>query len=244
MLHCDSQNYTLENIQCQVRTDRQVLGTNPWLTIILVHHDESSYATAKDISRDKDIYLLVHIPTTKYFESIIYTKNVFQLIPLKSEYTGVITYSFQRKKGNMDIEQAMRKNPGHDVYALFGWHTKIKHHLENEHGVDFHNMVDIIMKKLGMSDWREAPAFFCNFWIAKTPIFIEYAKFANKVISMIENDEGLSKWMNKDSYYQGALLGTELLQKMSNNYYTRHSFFMERLVCVWLHHHNYNVFYL
>lgn len=209
-----------------------------------MHHDENSYNIAKTLSQDNDIFVLVHIPTTRYFESIIFTKNVFHLFPLQSEYTGVITYSFQRKKGRFDLEDAMRSNPGHDMYALLGWNTKVKQHLVNEHGVDFHNMVEILMVKLGMPNWREAPAFFCNFWIAKTPIFVEYAKFADHVINMIENDESLTKWMSKDSQYKGALLGTTVLRNMSNNYYTRHSFFMERLVCIWMHHHKHNVFYL
>jgi hypothetical protein len=85
------------------------------------------------------------------------------------------------------------------------------------------------------------PGFFCNFWIARTELFLRYCDFARSAMAKLDEhqvqqeekyqENGLGYLAHTDSKYEGRLSAQSLLSIFGVPYYTMHPFLLERLPC-------------
>ncbi len=245
MIYCNSASFSLEDIQCEVKMDRVYLGTNKLATVYVVHHDDASYEKARELAKKSNVYHPIHIPTTRYFESVIFTPAVFALLQLESEYTGFITYKYKTESHNVDIVRIIGENPGYDLYALVPHSMKLVD--EPWHPPPFQKNMKLLFSRLGMDvdDVMQAPVFYRNYWVARTPIVKAYATFMTKAIKIIESDPVIKKAFLGNAHYGGGQLKPEFLEQLTGMpYYTMHPFILERLICAYTRHRRLRVFYV
>lgn len=248
---CDSRTYNVDDIQCLVTVEKQLFGTNERLSIYILYHDDASYQVARRFAGTNEVYHLVHLPSTKYFESIVFKSNVFALLSLQSEYTGFITYSFPSKRADLDIPAGLLANPGYDLYAIMyrrrgdGSISTIRDAMGGcTHGPGFYRLFEDLMLALGIHGALDAPIFYSNHWVARTWIVQGYARLVDAAIVLIESDERFSHLASESANYAGGV-DEETLSKFSGRaYYTRHPFIMERMICAYVYQKKYSVCYL
>lgn len=245
MIHCESETFQMKDIQCFVKQDRNSFR-NSFVTINLIYHDNASYTNARAIAGQKDYYNLIHIPTTKYFESIIFYDQVFQITPKDTDYIGFITYKFNKfvVQDDTQLMRAMHQHPDFDIYILFPSDRYAKEEITSGHSHDAWMAFESLTKRLGLQDAANAAVFWRNYWIGKRDIVKEFSLLVTRAILLVETDEALGKQFMGNSMYPGALLKDQdrLLKITNRPWYTYHPFLFERLICAFVHHHKLRVF--
>lgn len=218
------------------------------LLIYIIYHDTQSY---KQIAKYKKYpYVkLIHIETTKYFEAVIFkylAANTNEWFSKK--YIALLTYAFETKM-HMTLDKLYKKliaslNNDYDLVSLH--HHSPKHYILNNtlHG----NLRPIFNYVLPMFDFKspinyDIPAFYCNYWVAKSIWMKKYIKFALAFMDKLNdtNDIQLQTLLNENSNYAragGKLTAPQLMKLFGVPHYTYHPFVMERLPSLFFHKNN------
>lgn len=247
MIHCKSGDYSLKDIQCHVNLDYPYLGKNPLVTVYVIHHDDASYEHARELANKSNVFHPIHIPSTRYFESVIFTPDVFSLLDLQSKYMGFITYKYKTESHNVNADQIIKDNPGYDLYALIPQGDRMTLREEPWHPPPFKDVMELLFSRLGMEvgDVMGATVFYRNYWVARTPIVQDYARFMTRAINIIESDPVVSKAFLNNAHYDAGQLQPEFLVKLTGKpYYTMHPFILERLICAYCSHRGFRIMYV
>lgn len=215
--------------------------------LYIVYHDEESKKKAEKYEKEPWAKLL-YVESTKYLESRAYKILKDREYEWASKsYVGVIKYSFEDKTSYYDFDKICQEN-GADVLTFVGSES----HSPDTQGVSMIRTArrchqyfpsiwaHIFCTRLGLNETdvfsEEIPAFYSNFWIAKTPLFKEYLRIYDIVYNLMEQDEVIRPLLYQNAAYFEHIDKEKLTQIMGVPYYPYHPFIMERMPCLifWL----------
>ena len=160
------------------------------------------------------------------------------------DYTGVFSWKFPYKTQmfKKKLEWLFKNNPNYDVYN-FCTQTFKEGYLQftEKCHPGFLSLFSKLCKDLDLPTYEPKHTVYSNFFICKTEI---YKKYANEIIipaiNLLETKYKEEAWKNAN-YITG--LKTEELQKLTGlEYYTFHTFILERLFSQFLEKERYKVF--
>lgn len=197
--------------------------------IFLAYHNE-------DISQFNHPDIIpIKLDQTEYFESEIFRMLTPDMIP-DADYIGLITPSIFRKVPSLTIETLFTQKP--DPFAKLSlW---LPDALCDSIAVKYHGQMYMVIYlwlleqlNIPMTIVNKYTAFYCNMWITKRPIFLEYLSLAKQAIKCLDSPPPHIQYALKtDSLYPGRLIGTGILEKrFGKPYYPWQPFIMERLIC-------------
>lgn len=215
--------------------------------LYIVYHDEESKQKAKKYENEPWAKLL-YIKSTKYLDSYAYkiVKDLSEQWKDK-KYVGVIKYSFEEKTSFYDFDSLCEQS-GADVLTFVGPES----HSPDTQGMSMIRTArrchqyfptiwaHIMTTCLGIDGSQafsdEIPAFYSNFWIAKTELFREYLRIYDIVHNIMETDELIRPILYQNAAYFEHIDTQKLTDIMGVPYYPYHPFIMERLPCLvfWL----------
>lgn len=214
----------------------------PHARLRMLYSYHKTVSVPKSIA-ENELFVLSPLPQNKYFESHTFLND---WSGIQSDFIGHVTYSYARKIAPFDFEDIVSKHKDADVIALnpcwMNNQPMIK--MANTCHPGFKKIFERLLVLLGYRDLvghDVTKPFYCNYWIMKRNIFLDFCKVARKAVSLIETDELLKKWMHADAKYIGRVSMTELVGMSGQPYYTFHPFVMERLVCIYCLAENLNV---
>ena len=221
---------------------------NPCKTLLyIVYHDDASKKKAEKYENEPWARLL-YIESTKYLES-----DAYRVLKNREEewrdkdYVGVIKYSFEEKTSFFKFDELCQGHEA-DVLTFVGPES----HSPDTQGVSMIRTAKrchmyfstiwahILVTRLGLDVIKvfsdDIPAFYSNFWIAKTPMFREYLRIYNIVREVMETDELIRPVLYQNASYFQHIDAARLTEIMGVPYYPYHPFVMERLPCLvfWL----------
>jgi hypothetical protein len=210
---------------------------NERLSLYITFHDENSYDQVKQLSTI-DIFRLIKIPNTRYDESIIFYHLIQSLFLHKSDFTGVLLYSFIRKGLCKNYINILETNPGYDVYSFaYGHFDGILQEMSNSsHGEMGRKLLELLSKRMGVS--KEIlddikTVMYASCWFARTHMFNGYCKFAATAIDLLESDQELIVLANANANYNRGYSEEKLQKIYKKPYQTMHAFIMERLPTIY-----------
>lgn len=215
--------------------------------VYVVYHDDASKKRAEKYENEPWAKLL-YIKSTKYLESDAYRILANHEEEWKDkEYVGVIKYSFEDKTSFFNFHELCNTS-GADVLTFVGPES----HSPDTQGVSMIRTArrchmyfptiwaHILVTRLGLDETsvfsEEIPAFYSNFWIAKTHLFREYIRVYDIVRNVMEHDELIRPVLYQNAAYFEHIDKERLTEIMGVPHYPYHPFIMERLPCVvfWL----------
>ena len=210
------------------------------IIIYIIYHNDASYELIKQYEKYPYVKL-IHIETTKFFESIIFRylanhKNEW----ISKKYVGLLTYAFGRKI-NMTLDTLYTNlvkllNNDYDLITLFQGGGK---YYDKPLTYNFHpnnqKIFDYVLPKVGFKTpirYDLVHGFYCNYWITKSVWMEKYIDFALTVMDILSDakDIYLQKLVNGSARYRaGNLTQAQLIKMFNLPHYPNHPFIMERL---------------
>jgi hypothetical protein len=192
---------------------------------------------------DEDITEFTHpdiIPIklnqTEYFESELLRMLTPYMIP-QADNIGMITPSLFKKVPGITIESLFISNP--DPFSKL---AVPRHNIpcdilaKHYHGHMYMIIMIWLLENLEvpLSVINRYNGFYCNMWITKRELFLEYLELAKKAIKLLDSPPPHIQYaLLTDPNYKGKLIGTGILeQRFKKKYYPWQPFIMERLICV------------
>lgn len=167
--------------------------------------------------------------STKYFESEFFM-NVD--VDLSAEYVGMVTYSVTDKSKIFKTNLIrILENSTEDLIAFHPFPGERIDDVDKRHP-NFMNIWKRLTEKLAVGSYECCdPMFFCNYWVAKPHVVIEYQKFLKKAVEILESDPEV---YDNAHYKEGKLSKERLVEICGKPHYTYHPFVLERLICLFV----------
>lgn len=213
------------------------------LLLYMVCHDDASFKIATDYSKKYSWITPVQIPNTKYMESIVFymLKDRYQEWKDKT-HVGIIKYSFEEKCPFYNFPYLCEQAKDIDVFTFVNGHED-NYQIPNPTMLNYaslcHTLFPIIWYLL-LKQFQipldkifepSIPAFYSNFWIAKTKCFEDYMVFFQQVLNIMDTNDELKYLLHQNANYLQRLPVDKLYEIMNVPYYTYHCFICERLPC-------------
>lgn len=158
------------------------------------------------------------------------------------KYTGIFSHRFPLKSGYYKkyVEQILDAEDV-DVVVFCKQIPNYLEWTERQHP-GFLNVFQEVCNKLGIP-WKlyckePTVTVYSNFFVAKTEVYREYAKFLKSAIYLMEHDPEIKGFVSMDAQYHSGLSKEDLKLYTGLNYYTFHAFVLERLISVWIDYKN------
>lgn len=210
------------------------------ILIYLLYHDEGSYAVIEKYKNYKYVKL-IHIQTTKYFESIFFDYlNENQNEWENKDYVGILTYSFETKTGmKLDyLYNFILDYTTHNNVELFSFYTlgKMSYFLYSHRDIITYTLAEMNYNNV---EFDKIIGFFCNYWLTKPQWMKKYITFHSQVKSKFEDKSNvfLQNMLNSNSGYH-KLTPEQLQARIGYSYYPHHCFVMERLPSIFFQLNN------
>jgi hypothetical protein len=201
--------------------------------IFLAYHDE-------DITQYNHPNIIpIKLDQTEYFESEIFRMLTPDMIP-KADNIGIITPSLLKKIPGMTVDALFSTNPNpFTKLVLWMEHIPCDMIALKYHGQMYMVIMVWLLEKLGISlnIVNRYKGFYCNMWITKREIFLEYLDIAKRAIKYLDSPPPHIQFaLFTDPNYIGKLNGTGILEKrFKKSYYPWQPFILERLICAFAH---------
>lgn len=168
-------------------------------------------------------------------KSYLFEYNVILNTPIVNDYTSFFSWKFRAKTGmNKRVLFNLLLDNHYWNYDIINLCEPLpKPYLEftEENHKGFMELFTNICADLGLKVNEPKHTIYSNFFIAKKEIFIEYQNLLKKAIELLETKYKEQAW--KDSGYKG--LPSERLKEVTGlEYYTFHTFILERLMSIWI----------
>ena len=152
----------------------------------------------------------------------------------KDSYLAFFSHKFPHKTGfyKKYVEEIL-DNEDSDVVIFCKQMTDYLFWSETQHK----GLINILRKvcdKLGLDIKGEKPTVYSNFFAAKVSVYKEYADLLRRAIDIMETDPEIKELCWKDANYTSGLDATDLKNYTGLDYYTFHTFILERLISVWV----------
>lgn len=166
---------------------------------------------------------------------------------ITEDYLGIFSYKFPMKTGlfKKKLFKILEQNPNYDIYTFCSHRIDLKgkylQFTEKVHP-NFKKCMDIICKEFDI-DYKEPKyIIYSNFFIAKTKIYKDYILFVKNIIEFMENNNELKNLLWKDFNYKSGLNNELLKQYTGLDFYTGHTFCLERCISLWIENKNYKIY--
>lgn len=227
------------------------------LCMLITHHDEKSRRVCEDLRCVKPtLFRPVALSSINnpFFEAQLfdaYHKGDLALSGTLS-HIGHVAYSYTKKIPAYDFEKLVTKYTNHDVIALAACRTHTLYRFADRWHPGFMDIWQLLMRRV-LGDGCAAETclnhdilpFYCNYWIAKKPVFDKFCEFVSTCMSCIRDDPKLAELCLQNSAYQGGNLSPEQLIAIGGRpYYTFHPFVAERLMPFFVAFHGHSTKYL
>ena len=168
-------------------------------------------------------------------KSYLFEYNVILNTPIVNDYTGFFSWKFRAKTGmnKRVLFNLLLDNHywNYDVINLCEPLPKPYLEFSETNHKGFIELFTNICMDLHLIIKEPKHVIYSNFFIAKKEIFIEYQILIKKAIELLETKYMDLAWI--DSGYK-ALTSERLKQVTGLDYYTMHTFILERLLSVWI----------
>ena len=181
----------------------------------------------------------VKLNQTEYFESEIFRMLTPDMIP-EADNIGIITPSLFKKVPGITIESLFKQSPEQFTKLLL-WLEELP---SDTLSVQCHGQMYMVINlwlfeqlKFPLNIVNKFKGFYCNFWITKRSLFLEYLEVAKRAIKFLDSPPPhIQQALATDPLYSGKLTGTGILEKrFGKHYYPWQPFIMERLICAFAH---------
>jgi hypothetical protein len=220
----------------QLGLERKQIAENLKRTRITFEHIYTIY-----YSDDQLIQFVPYKNLVKTVEekSYLFEYNVItKLVDNTQGLTGFLSHKFLLKTGISAAEiYWFVKNNEFDVLILCRPIPKYLEFTEGHHP-GFTVRFKKLLSLLDIPFKEPKHVVYSNFFIAKSEIYKEYNQVLTKAIDILENEMYEDAW--GDSSYKG-LPKEKLIEATGLEYYTFHTFLLERLFSVWLETKDFNV---
>ena len=152
----------------------------------------------------------------------------------KDSYLAFFSHKFPHKTGfyKKYVEEIL-DNEDSDVVIFCKQMTDYLFWSETQHK----GLINILRKvcdKLGLDIKGEKPTVYSNFFAAKASVYREYVDLLKQAIDIMETDPEIKELCWKDTNYTSGLNPTDLKNYTGLDYYTFHTFVLERLMGIWI----------
>jgi len=181
-----------------------------------------------------------HIKTIEqrsYFFEYNVLIDIIDNFSINDEYLGIFSHKFPFKTGlfKKKLFKILEQNPNYDIYTFCSNRVKLKgKYLEFTEKVHpgFLDLFNKLCNDLGLVVKEPKYIVYSNFFIAKTKIYKEYVnEIIKPAIELLETKYKQEVW--QDSNYKG-LEKDKLKQYTGLDFYTYHSFILERVMLMYL----------
>lgn len=172
-------------------------------------------------------------------KSYLFEYNVILDTEIKSDYVGFFSWKFRAKTGlnKRVLFNLLLDNHywNYDVINLCEPLSKPYLEFTESNHKGFMELFTSLCTDLGLKVYEPKHTIYSNFFIAKKDVFIEYRLLLRSAIEFLETKYKVEAW--KDSGYKG--LSPERLKEVTGlDYYTFHTFILERLLSVYIDNNN------
>lgn len=221
---------------------------------ILYYDDESEKKAYEQFGQYNWAKPIKLIDQNQYLENNIYFNYLEKRKDewINKDYVGTLSYKAPEKNItplfiSKMIEKAEKLNKRPDVVTFLSYPNQ---NLINE-TMKYHPNFDFLWSEvfshlniMNYNDPKIVP-FYCNYWMAKPQLMLEYIPFIKKVKYVLDNYQPIQEKLWENSYYPGNMKRESKLKVFGNDYYTYHPFICERTPCLYfnkfdiLHCNNY-----
>jgi len=220
--------------------------------LYVISHDEKSHKVATEWVRCKPWASVVKIPTTVFFESIVYKEVLPPLVKDWEEldFVGIATYRSLKfaplEKMKASLELAHFKP--YDVMPLYTTGEYMMEQAVSGHTTRFIQVWDNLLRTMGFSDadirkGDKAEVFLRNSILIRPAWLKKLSKFMISAIDVVQTNSTIHEDFITDAHYQESIYRKAVAQRVFHtDYYQWHPFIFERLPVFFLNHHNASVF--
>jgi hypothetical protein len=149
-------------------------------------------------------------------------------------YLGYFSHKFPYKTGfyKKYVEEIL-DNEDSDVITFCKQTPTYLAWTEQQHP-GFMNVFQKVCDKLDLIVSEPRCTIYSNFFVAKSHIYKEYVQLLQRAIDIMENDPEIRKLCWQDAQYKSGLNTEDLKKYTGLDFYTFHTFILERLISVWI----------
>ena len=181
---------------------------------------------------------VIKIDSSVLFESIVFDSWLIDNFHdwNNYDYIGFLSWKFEQKIPFASLEYAfniLNYDNSIEVFPLFYGNPIYFFDAKN-----LYPILDILFDNLGfeknfISNNRFKP-FYCNYWIAKKNILIEYIYFFKRCVNIINSNKDIQNliW---DNIHYANIANIDLMKIFNKPYYCYHPFIYERIPIFFFH---------
>lgn len=168
-------------------------------------------------------------------KSYLFEYNVILNIKPEKDWVGVFSWKFPLKTGipKVKVLQILDKYRKSNVQCINFCPKLNQPYLkftESQHK-GFMSIFNPLCKDLGLVVKEPSNVIYSNFFVLRPDVFKEYQKLLTRAITLLETKYKDKVW--KNAGYKG-LDPKSLKEKTGLDYYTFHTFLLERLISIWI----------
>ncbi len=189
------------------------------------HYFKKEYDNSHIRTIEQRSYLFEYNPIvelSKYFDN--------------EKYYGVFSWKFNHKTGHnkntLFNEMAKRNYKQFEVINICQPLPKPYLEFTENYHKGFMDLFNPICSDLGLEVKEPKHTIYSNFFIAKGKVYKEYVELIKKAIELLDNKFTDLAW--RDANYKSGLNPEQLKEKTGLDYYTFHTFILERLMSIWI----------
>lgn len=220
--------------------------------LYLLVHDDDSLSMAKMWSSCASWVSILKIPSTKYFESIVYLQSLPALRHewKSSHLIGLCTYRsvqyLSLEKLKVYVELAYHGK--YDVIPLINSGERLIDQAVYGHTTSFLQVWEAFLMRLGylkekIHESNNVEVFFRNTFIITPTALNSLINFIQRCMFLCETDSNLKAILETNANYRESIFRKDTSYKIFKKpYYEWHPFIFERLPSFYFHIHNFSVF--
>lgn len=220
--------------------------------LYVISHDDKSFEIASRYCRCKPWTRILQIPSTPFFESIIYDELLQQRRAEWEgmDFVGVSTYR-SLKFAPLDKLKALLELAQHkpyDVAPLFTTGEYLQAQAVRGHTAEFTQVWDMLLKVQGFTEQEiraqdSVEVFLRNSMIIRPRWLKRLTQHMSEAIQLVVTNASIQAAFATDAHYQEAKYRKKVAETVFHTpYYQWHPFIFERLPVFYLHHYNASIY--
>jgi hypothetical protein len=209
------------------------------LIIFILSYNDETYNFAYEKYNKYWWAKVIKIDSSIYFESIMFDKWLIENYSfwMDYDYIGFLSWKFQSKipYPNIDlISTILNYDNSYELIPLFVGNKNFLFYEKH--------MYDILQRLFIILEYPDNYIintnfiqFYCNYWIARKDILINYIFFFKKCNEIVKEDKFIQQYMWDNTNYNGYLNEEQLIKIFNKPYYCYHPFLYERLPIFFFH---------
>lgn len=209
--------------------------------IYVLGYDPFTVREAKICFHNKSWANIISIDTTKYLENIMYDNWLLDHKKdwIEHKYVGTFSWRTCTKIEIPNLIPDLIESIDADVVAFsFAYYGLLENAIKS-HGEVFKRTWYNILTRLNFTDQQifdpTIKPFYCNFWMAKPNVMLEYIDFFARLKNIIENTQEIQEDLLSESNYTNYVTKNRLNKIYGRPYYPILPFILERIPCIFFH---------